>query len=1345
MPTVEMHGEEMSFTEQQAGERMSGIFRAGFWPLRLVFVHPYPELVWMWECKAFHPYVLAFADSWVYWGEGLTAFAFNVGFGTFWACLAGLLVYLFAPAAAGSGIPEVSETTDLRNGFVMADVVSLRTLLIKIPGLMLSVAAGMSLGKEGPLVHVAVCWAQQLSRFFPQILGRRGAAIVERVAAGVSTAFGAPLGGVLFSLEEVSSFFPSRTLIKAFTAAMAAAIVLSLLNTTNTKGLTLFSVEYSKACHPVEYLIFAGLGVAGGLVGAVFNAVNVRWSAFRMKPAFRKRVHPVLEVTCIALVTLLTSFPVAMTRVLSSDAIHALFEACDAGSGHQLRGHLKLCTANDEYAPASAALVFELLLAAIIRLLQTIITFGVPCPAGLFVPSLFTGAAIGRCVGVLIQAGNHEQALFPRTVEPGVYAMVGAAAVLGGVCRVTISLVAIMLELTGGMTYIVPFMIAVLIAKLVAKMHRRHPGGGDEFRPALLEIHSMKAFTTYTLFSKDIRFFRKIWTSWLVQNFHFPGYPVVMGDSFIGYMKREHLRELIGHLGRLGRTDDEVVQQDELLEVTDRNVMRMSPGASLTQAHKVFKQLGCKRIFLDVLQGMLSKKNFLHFLKTGKIGHMRDYPNSQPYYAGERSPSRRTSTIARAAGLDTCQEAHKEERNTSFVASLLSVSRERSSPMQLRTMLRSPEMSASSGEEELVLQFVNPPGSYRSRGAPKQPPSATLPFQKGLVTTTDDLAADSKQKWPLSLAARPAMWEGLDTQGLSATSGASRGATTSRRVQGHLGLRRLPGQPLGPFERDKLLDSFNQFRQNGGHLPSMASSTSHFSRGVDLLDVQSHDMEALQQRCAELEALVTELKRTKRRTSKPNSSSTVSLPGTPGGTRTADPEAPATEVFAGLSMAWNPSCDIDHARHVDAADSIHGMHYTAWSTHRELHTAGDLRQRHVPLLTNLLLEGTKAVIAVHPDLTDADVAIFLHFPPNIFRFLALIQGIGFQINDADEISVRAKLSKCEGNQNSDVDKPKQPSTAPEQADIEDVAKFASRAEQAEQRAEVLAAELAAASARLAEVEDGANAKVAAAATSLRASEAACLAAVEAAQDANEARRRVEEELLKETAAAKKASSDEMAEAAAAKAAREEASRVKALARSRASALHQMRADSQELAMLATCFATWRLWLAETRISSAKEVIDAKARQRVRSGLESALKGTEIQVMHTVVAAWRTSLCTRRTVGSLQAALFAEEADRASALRAQRSECDVLLLQAEARHRIALQKLRTELAEAQAKQKEASAAERLALQAAVRAESIGWPSALDLPDTESLLCCRKSELRVSHGTNCQPYSWPWTLV
>ncbi|CAK9071979.1 unnamed protein product [Durusdinium trenchii] len=506
MPTVEMHGEAEISHEQEAGEQTSCCNRAWWllqgWLLAImvgicsslsgagldVGVQGLSSVRFGVCSPPWIPFRHCPEDSWIYWGHGMTGYAFNVGFGTLWAFISGMLVYAFAPAAAGSGIPEVKT---ILNGFVMADVVSWRTLLIKVPGLMLSVAAGMSLGKEGPLVHVAVCWAQLLSRAFPQFANeaKRRELFSAAAAAGVSTAFGAPLGGVLFSLEEVSSFFPSRTLIKSFTAAMAAAIVLSVLNTTNTKGLTLFSVEYSTACHPIEYFIFAVLGVVGGLIGAVFNSLNVRWSAFRMTPAFRKRVHPVLEVTCIALVTLLSSFPLAMTRVLSSDAIHALFEACDAGSGHQLRGHLKLCTADDAYAKASASLLMELLLAALIRLLQTILTFGVPCPAGLFVPSLFTGAAIGRFVGVIVQAANHERQIFPRTVEPGVYAMVGAAAVLGGVCRVTISLVAIMLELTGGMTYIVPFMI-------------------------------------------------------------------------------------------------------------DHSVMRMSPDASLGQAHKVFKQLGCKRIFL---------------------------------------------------------------------------------------------------------------------------------------------------------------------------------------------------------------------------------------------------------------------------------------------------------------------------------------------------------------------------------------------------------------------------------------------------------------------------------------------------------------------------------------------------------------------------------------------------------------------------------------------------------------------------------------------------------------------------------------------------------------------------
>eukprot|EP00913_Durusdinium_trenchii_P022964 g21562.t1 len=419
--------------------------------------------------------------------------------------------------------------------------------------------------------------------------------------------------------------------------------------------------------------------------------------------------------------------------------------------------------------------------------------------------------------------------------------------------------------------------------------------------------------------------------------------------------------------------------------------------------------------------------------------------------------------------------------------------------------------------------------------APKQPPAGTLPFQKGLVTTPDDLAAaESKQKWPLSLAARPAMWEGLDTQGLSATS--SRGAT-SRRVQGHLGLRRLPGQPLGPFERDKLLDSFNQFRQNGGHLPSMASSTSHFSRGVDLLDVQSHDMEALQQRCAELEALVTELKRHDVIRFKKHQQ----------------------KMFAKKALSrWRLWCIVltgkaqDNSAALDFLSDAADCRYLQQSL--QLHLLGWPKQRMVPMR---------------------------RWPPP-----------------------------------------------------------------------------------------------------LRAS-AACLAAVEAAQDATEARRRVEEELAKEAAAAKRASSNELAEAAAARAAVQEASRAQELARSRASAMQKLRGDSHELAMLASCFATWRLWLADSRINCARDAMEEPCWEHFRH--DSKLDG--------------------------------------------RSECDVLLLQAEARHRIALQKLRSELAEAQAKQKEASAAERLALQDGQGPDVH--------PKSDKFLKQLPWKIKVANGRWCQP--------
>lgn len=105
--------------------------------------------------------------------------------------------------AAGSGIPEIKV---ILSGFVIRGFLGSWTLAVKSVGLTLSVASGLSLGKEGPFVHIASAVGNILSRFsskYDRNEAKRREIISAACAAGVAVSFGAPVGGVLFSLEEV--------------------------------------------------------------------------------------------------------------------------------------------------------------------------------------------------------------------------------------------------------------------------------------------------------------------------------------------------------------------------------------------------------------------------------------------------------------------------------------------------------------------------------------------------------------------------------------------------------------------------------------------------------------------------------------------------------------------------------------------------------------------------------------------------------------------------------------------------------------------------------------------------------------------------------------------------------------------------------------------------------------------------------------------------------------------------------------------------------------------------------------------------------------------------------------
>lgn len=353
--------------------------------------------------------------------------------------------------AAGSGIPEIKT---ILTGWVIPYFLSLRTLLCKAVGAIFSVATGMALGKEGPFIHIAACIGHLVANLFEKYRenGKQYREILTAsCAAGLSAAFGAPIGGVLFAYEELSYFFPRKVLWRTFLCSMIAAITLRALNPHKTGKLVLFETNYGTNYHTHHYMFFILIGIAGGLWGGTFTRANQLWARWFRGLGIIKN-HPVFEAFVVIMITAGLQFPNPVTRAPGDVIIRNLLVDC---------GNLDHGSWVCEQEAMSGNWVYRgwLLYGTLGQLFSTTITFGVKVPAGIIVPSLCGGALFGRLVGQWAGMGE---------ISPGIFAMVGAGAFLGGVSRMTISLCVIMFELTGELEYVVPHMIAIMCAKWTA-------------------------------------------------------------------------------------------------------------------------------------------------------------------------------------------------------------------------------------------------------------------------------------------------------------------------------------------------------------------------------------------------------------------------------------------------------------------------------------------------------------------------------------------------------------------------------------------------------------------------------------------------------------------------------------------------------------------------------------------------------------------------------------------------------------------------------------------------------------------------------------------------------------
>eukprot|EP00466_Bigelowiella_natans_P004677 jgi/Bigna1/134900/aug1.27_g9608 len=121
--------------------------------------------------------------------------------------VAALITHFFQQNAAGSGIPEMKS---ILGGVVMSKYLTMRTLIAKFFGLCFCLASSIPIGKEGPLVHIAAIVATQTTKIPMFRYIRQNPFLLRQmqsvaVAVGVATCFGAPVGGVLFSIEVAAA------------------------------------------------------------------------------------------------------------------------------------------------------------------------------------------------------------------------------------------------------------------------------------------------------------------------------------------------------------------------------------------------------------------------------------------------------------------------------------------------------------------------------------------------------------------------------------------------------------------------------------------------------------------------------------------------------------------------------------------------------------------------------------------------------------------------------------------------------------------------------------------------------------------------------------------------------------------------------------------------------------------------------------------------------------------------------------------------------------------------------------------------------------------------------------
>jgi chloride channel protein, CIC family len=335
--------------------------------------------------------------------------------------LYGPLIHLFAREARGHGVPEVMLAVAERGGRIRP-----RVAVVKSLASALCIGSGGSVGREGPIVQIGSALGSTLGQLTRLPESRLRVLVACGAAGGISATFNAPIAGVFFGLELILRDFEAES----FGVVVLSSFVADIIGRAAFGSHPFLQLPGFELRSPVEYPLYAGLGLVAALVGVAF---------IRVLYGLEDR----------------------------ADRIWRGPEWLRPAAGGLLLGLLLLALPElygVGYPPLERAIhgnyALWLLLALLAgKIAATSLSIAIGGSGGVFAPSLFMGAMLGSAYGI----GVHH--LLPGSTGPaGAYGLVGMGAVFAGAARAPITAVIIIFELTGDYRIILPLMFAIVLA-----------------------------------------------------------------------------------------------------------------------------------------------------------------------------------------------------------------------------------------------------------------------------------------------------------------------------------------------------------------------------------------------------------------------------------------------------------------------------------------------------------------------------------------------------------------------------------------------------------------------------------------------------------------------------------------------------------------------------------------------------------------------------------------------------------------------------------------------------------------------------------------------------------------